>query len=137
MQYHNGGNFPQAEQLYRAILVTQPNHLDAPLCPEVALRDGEYSDLAGAGVVLITAGINEKSGGAIDRNYTGKGLQLEFTVEDEGVFTMPWSATITYGRDANSYWEERVCAENVQHDYEANYYSDKNAHLPTADRPDF
>jgi hypothetical protein len=76
-------------------------------------------------------------GGAIDPNYRGKGLQLEFTVEDAGVFTMPWSATITYGRDANSYWEERVCAENVQHDYQGNYYSDKNAHLPTADRPDF
>jgi hypothetical protein len=76
-------------------------------------------------------------GGAIDPNYRGKGLQLEFTVEDAGVFTMPWSATITYGRDANSYWEERVCAENVQHDYQANYYSDKNAHLPTADKPDF
>jgi hypothetical protein len=76
-------------------------------------------------------------GGAIDPNYRGKGLQLEFTVEDAGVFTMPWSATITYGRDANSYWEERVCAENVQHDYEGNYFSDKNAHLPTAERPDF
>jgi hypothetical protein len=76
-------------------------------------------------------------GGAIDPNYRGKGLQLEFTVEDAGVFTMPWSATITYGRDANSYWEERVCAENVQHDYEGNYFSDKNARLPTAERPDF
>jgi len=78
-----------------------------------------------------------RAGGAIDPNYRGKGLQLEFTVEDAGVFTMPWSATITYGRDANSYWEERVCAENVQHDYLATYYSDKSAHLPTADKPDF
>jgi hypothetical protein len=76
-------------------------------------------------------------GGNVDPNYRGKGLQLEFTVEDEGVFTMPWSATITYGRDANSEWEERVCAENVQHDYAAHYYSDKDAHLPTADKPDF
>jgi hypothetical protein len=76
-------------------------------------------------------------GGVVDPNYRGKGLQLEFTVEDEGVFTMPWSATITYGRDANQYWEERVCAENVQHDYQARYYSDRNAHLPTADKPDF
>jgi hypothetical protein len=75
--------------------------------------------------------------GGVDPNYRGKGLQLEFTVEDEGVFTMPWSATITYGRDPNPYWDERVCAENVEHDYQANYYSDKNAHLPTADKPDF
>ncbi len=76
-------------------------------------------------------------GGGIDPNFRGKGLQLEFTVEDAGVFTMPWSATITYGRDANPYWDERVCAENVQHDYQANYYSDKSAHLPTANKPDF
>jgi len=72
-----------------------------------------------------------------DPNYRGKGLQLEFTVEDQGVFTMPWSATITYGRSTRTAWEERICAENVQHDYEGHYYSDKDAHLPTADKPDF
>jgi hypothetical protein len=77
-----------------------------------------------------------RAGGAVDPNYRGKGLQLEFTVEDPGVFTMPWSATITYGRSATP-WEERVCAENVQHDYQLNQFSDKAAHLPTADRPDF
>jgi hypothetical protein len=33
-----------------------------------------------------------------DPNYRGTHLQLQFNVEDEGVFTMPWSATITYGR---------------------------------------
>jgi len=77
-----------------------------------------------------------RSGGAVDPNYRGKGLQLEFTVEDPGVFTMPWSATITYGRSASP-WEERVCAENVQHDYQLNQFSDKDAHLPTADKPDF
>jgi hypothetical protein len=77
-----------------------------------------------------------RSGGAVDPNYRGKGLQLEFTVEDPGVFTMPWSATITYGRAAAP-WEERVCAENVQHDYLQSQFSDKDAHLPTADKPDF
>ena len=77
-----------------------------------------------------------RAGGAVDANYRGKGLQLEFTVEDPGVFTMPWSATITYGRNANP-WEERVCAENVQHDYQLNQFSDQDAHLPTADKPDF
>ena len=75
--------------------------------------------------------------GGVDPNYRGKGLQLEFTVEDAGVFTMPWSTTITYGRNANQSWEERVCAENVQHDYQYNYFSDKDARLPTADKPDF
>jgi hypothetical protein len=75
-------------------------------------------------------------GSAVDPTYRGKGLQLEFTVEDEGVFTMPWTATITYGRDASPDWDERVCAENVdQHD--VSRYSDKDAHLPVAIKPDF
>ena len=33
--------------------------------------------------------------GAIDPNYRDKGLRLEFTLEDPGVFTMPWSAGST------------------------------------------
>jgi hypothetical protein len=28
-------------------------------------------------------------------NYQGNGMQLQFIVEDEGVFTTPWSATVT------------------------------------------
>ena len=75
-------------------------------------------------------------GATVDRNYRGKGLQLEFTVDDPGVFTMPWSATITYGRSALA-WDERVCAENVQHEYDGQFFSDKDAHIPTADKPDF
>ena len=38
---------------------------------------------------------NRRAPVGIDRNYRGKHLQLQFTVEDPGVFTMPWSATIT------------------------------------------
>jgi hypothetical protein len=49
---------------------------------------------------------------AIDRNYRGKHLQLQFTVEDDGVFTTPWTATITYGRGSDE-WPETVCAENI------------------------
>ena len=75
-------------------------------------------------------------GASVDSSYRGKGLQLEFTVEDPGVFTMPWSATITYGRSALE-WDERVCAENVQHEYDGQFFSDKDAHIPTADKPDF
>ena len=33
-----------------------------------------------------------------DPNYKGKALQLQFTVEDQGVFTGRWSAIITYWR---------------------------------------
>jgi malate/lactate dehydrogenase len=39
----------------------------APLSPTVDIRSGDWGDLAGAGVVLICAGVNEKSGGATDR----------------------------------------------------------------------
>ena len=77
-------------------------------------------------------------GDNIDRTYRGKGLQLEFTVEDPGVFTMPWSATQTYLRAQRTAWDERVCAENVEHYYDqGQYYSDKDAHIPTATTPDF
>src|ERR1700681_2702108 len=51
-------------------------------------------------------------------NYRGKGLQLQFIVEDEGVFTMPWSATITYRRPLATEMPETVCAEN-RHEYYA------------------
>ena len=48
-----------------------------------------------------------------DPAYRGKYLQLLFTVEDQGVFTMPWSATITYGRPSGE-WVEDVCAEGTE-----------------------
>src|SRR5918999_260171 len=38
-----------------------------PLSPTVEIISGDWSDLAGAGVVLICAGVNEKGGGATDR----------------------------------------------------------------------
>jgi hypothetical protein len=44
------------------------------------------------------AGGGGDSGLVVDPDYKGKGLQLQFTVEDEGVFTLPWSATVTYRR---------------------------------------
>ena len=40
----------------------------AVLSPPVEVRDGDYSDLAGVSVVMVTAGVNEKGGGAIDRS---------------------------------------------------------------------
>jgi hypothetical protein len=74
----------------------------------------------------------------IDQKYQGKGLQLEFTVEDTGVFTMPWTATITYRRPTHTAWEEFVCAENINQYYAGHgYYSDKDATVPTANKPDF
>ena len=40
----------------------------AVLSPPIVVRDGDYSDLAGSSVVMITAGVNEKAGGATDRS---------------------------------------------------------------------
>jgi hypothetical protein len=53
------------------------------------------------------------AGSAPRADYRGKHLQLAFTVEDPNVFTMPWSATITYRRGFED-WEEVVCTENTQ-----------------------
>jgi len=69
--------------------------------------------------------------GDVFSGYRGKFLQLELTIEDEGVFTTPWTSTLTYvpGRDA---WPEVVCAENTQQ-----YYYNNEADVPRADKPDF
>jgi L-lactate dehydrogenase len=40
----------------------------APLSSITKVTDGDYSDLAGAALVMVTVGVNEKSGGATDRN---------------------------------------------------------------------
>jgi len=69
--------------------------------------------------------------GPIDRGDAGKYLQLLFTVEDEGVFATPWSATITYRREQDE-WLEAVCAENPY-----KYGTEPDAAVPTADKPDF
>ena len=31
---------------------------------------------------------------AVDRSYRGRHLQIHVTIEDENVFTTPWSATV-------------------------------------------
>lgn len=52
----------------RATGVIADMRYGAPLAPKVDLFDGDYSELTGAGLVMITAGVNEKTGGATDRN---------------------------------------------------------------------
>jgi hypothetical protein len=71
------------------------------------------------------------NGAEIDHNYRGKMLQLHFTVEDENVFTTPWTATITYWPNLVG-WPEQICAENPRE-----YYNNKDTDLPVADKPDF
>jgi hypothetical protein len=74
------------------------------------------------------------TGFAPDPNYKGNGLELQFTVEDDGVFATPWSAAIVYQRPISSLgeWPEFVCADN-RHEY----YSGKDTNAPRGDKPDF
>jgi len=53
-----------------------------PLCPPVKLIGGDYADLEGAELVLIAVGINEKAGGAMDRNDPAGRLRLLGTNAD-------------------------------------------------------
>jgi L-lactate dehydrogenase len=48
----------------------------AALSSAVEIRDGDYPDLAGAALVMITVGMNEKSGGATNRNDPSGRLKL-------------------------------------------------------------
>jgi hypothetical protein len=69
--------------------------------------------------------------GDVWKGHKGKFLQLHLTIEDAGAFTTPWTATLTYvpGRGM---LPESVCAENRME-----YYNNKEADVPRADKPDF
>ena len=69
--------------------------------------------------------------GDVWSRHRGKFLQLHVTIEDEGVFTTPWTATLTYVPVPDPL-PESVCAENPHE-----YYSNKDSDVPKADKPDF
>ena len=56
---------------------------------------------------------------------------IQFTVEDPGVFTMPWSAGITYRRPLGD-WPEMVCAETTH-----THFAGEERRVPSASKPDF
>ena len=60
----------------RARAVATDMHYGVPLSPLVTIRDGDYDDLEGAGLVIIAAGVNEKAGGATDRSDPAGRLRL-------------------------------------------------------------
>jgi len=66
----------------------------------------------------------------IDTAY-GKALEVMLTVDDPKVFTMPWSAKVTY-RLVKRTWNESVCAEN-----QTDVLHQGFEHVPQAARPDF
>ena len=74
--------------------------------------------------------VGNDSGVIADLNNKGRHLELQFTVEDEGVFTMPWNSTITY-RPSVDPWTELICAENPRE------FDNTVSHFPIADKPDF
>jgi L-lactate dehydrogenase len=60
----------------RAKAVATDMRYGTPLLPSVRIRDGSYEDLEGAELVMITAGVNEKGGGATDRGDPEGRLRL-------------------------------------------------------------
>jgi hypothetical protein len=70
--------------------------------------------------------------GDVFSNHRGKFLQSHLTIEDDGVFTTPWTATVTYVPGDDDFPEE-VCAGNV-HQY---YYDHSDTNVPRAEKPDF
>jgi len=69
--------------------------------------------------------------GDVWSQHRGKFMQVQVTVEDEGVFTAPWTATLTYVPNPGPL-AESICAENVHE-----YYNNKDSEVPKADKPDF
>jgi len=69
--------------------------------------------------------------GDVWSRHRGKFMQVQVTVEDEGVFTAPFTATLTYVPNPGPL-EESICAENTHE-----YYGNKDSDVPKADKPDF
>ena len=78
--------------------------------------------------------LGNDSGVMVDMNDKGPHMLLEFTVEDPGAFTTPWSARVIYRPGVNvrrvPQMPEAVCAENP-------HEMTRQAAVPTADKPDF
>ena len=60
----------------RAEAVAADIRYGLPLLPRAEIFAGDYSDLAGAAMVMITVGVNEKTGGATDRSDPEGRLRL-------------------------------------------------------------
>jgi len=108
---------PHSESLH---LVERYRLIDGAAAKEASERHQKKEGAAGLGGAVV-----------VDANYQGRGLQLQFTVEDEKMFTQPWSAGATYRRITGP-WQEQVCAENFRE-----YYAGRDTAIPAAEKPDF
>jgi hypothetical protein len=68
-------------------------------------------------------------GAEFDTDMSKKGLQVEVTIEDPKMFTIPWKGFVTY-RPANG-WPEMTCAESLTQS------AGVESKLPVANKPDF
>jgi hypothetical protein len=102
------------------LIEREPWRQEAWCCPECGWN--VYDAVSGIeGILLLIC---------IQNPFRVEGAS-EFTVEDEGVFTMPWSATVTYRRALGAI-PENVCAENLRATFVA-----KDSAVPRADKLDF
>ncbi|HEX5281818.1 MAG TPA: hypothetical protein VFW28_17190 [Micropepsaceae bacterium] len=91
------------------------------------LRD--YDDVKGA--IERNKKENWMFAGDVWAKHRGKFLQVQVTVDDAGVFTAPFTATMTYVPNPDLL-PESICAENPHE-----YYNNRDSDLPKADKPDF
>jgi hypothetical protein len=95
-----------------------------------SLIDSDAAKAAQEGNVRNQGPVATEQAAFVDENYKGKGLHVQFTVEDKNVFNTPWSAAVTLRRAGG--WVENVCAENTNE-----YYKNGLTEIPAANKPDF
>ena len=74
---------------------------------------------------------NRRAAGPYNPNYAEKYLRVDFTIEDPGTFTTPWTAIMIYLRDRGVF-PEQACAEG-----RLGFHNDEGAQIPTAAKADF
>jgi hypothetical protein len=92
-------------------------------------RLSDYEAVKGA--LARGAKENWRPGGPVNPNYKDKYLRVDFTIEDPGAFTTPWTASMVYLRD-HLEWPEVACAENT-----FGFHHSTDASVPSANKPDF
>jgi len=134
--YQNG---PNIRKIY-----FDRNHLANPKPSWYGESIGHYE---GDALVVDTIGFNGKA--QVDRYGTpstpalhvveryrliddGKLLQVDFTIEDPGTFTTPWSASMSYRRGQPGYLQESICAESTINPVTGELFP-----IPVAAAPDF
>ncbi len=134
---------------------TQVRHVYMNVPHAASPRPSWYGDSVGRydgeELVIDTIGFNDKT--LVDERYNvphttqlhvverfklideGKGLEVNFTVDDPGAFNAPWSAIVRYRKQARPQpLQEQPCAEETAGGLSFhNQYFD----VPTAAQPDF